>query len=46
MRKRIAAVPILVGLAALVLAAPASATPPDRFHSSDSGSEPGFVQCS
>ena len=45
MRKRIVAVPILVGLAVLALAAPASATPPDRFHSSDSGSEPGFVQC-
>jgi len=31
--------------AVLVLAAPASATPPDRFHSSDSASEPGFVRC-
>lgn len=32
-------------VAVFALAAPASATPPDRFHSSDSGSEPGFVQC-
>jgi hypothetical protein len=46
MSKRIAAFSILIGLSvALVPTAPASATPPDRFHSADSGSEPGFVQC-
>jgi hypothetical protein len=32
-------------IAVFALAAPASATTPVRFHSSDSGSEPGFVQC-
>jgi hypothetical protein len=34
-----------VGCAVFGLAAPASATPPDRFSFSESGSEPGFVQC-
>jgi hypothetical protein len=37
--------PMIAGCAVLGFAAPASATAPERFHSSDSGSEPGFVQC-
>jgi hypothetical protein len=32
-------------IAALVWAATALAAPPERFHSDDSGSEPGFVHC-
>jgi hypothetical protein len=36
---------MIAGCAVVGFAAPASATPPDRFHSSDSGSEPGFAQC-
>jgi hypothetical protein len=35
----------LGSVAAMAWANPASATPPERFHSSDSGSEPGFIQC-
>jgi hypothetical protein len=45
MRVRLLLLPAVVGCAVFGLAAPASATPPDRFSFSDSGSEPGFVQC-
>ena len=37
--------PVIVGCAVLGFAAPASAAPPERFHFSDSGSEPGFIHC-
>ena len=37
--------PVIAGCAALGFTAPANATPPERFHFSDSGSEPGFIQC-
>jgi hypothetical protein len=36
---------VIAGCAIFGFAAPASATPPDRFSFSESGSEPGFVQC-
>jgi hypothetical protein len=45
MRVRLLLLPAVVGCAVFGLAAPASATPPDRFSFSESGSEPGFVQC-
>jgi hypothetical protein len=35
----------VASVAAMASANAASATPPERFHFSDSGSEPGFVQC-
>jgi hypothetical protein len=37
--------PLIAGCAVVGLAAPANATPPDRFSFSESGSEPGFIQC-
>lgn len=37
--------PVIVGCAVLGLAAPASATPPERFSIPQEGSEPHFVQC-
>jgi hypothetical protein len=45
MKLRWLLVPAVVGLAALSLAASASATPPEMFHFSDSGSDPHFIQC-
>jgi hypothetical protein len=45
MKVRRLLVPVIAGCAVLGFAVPASATPPDRFSFSDSGSEPGFVQC-
>lgn len=45
MKMRGLLVPLLSGCAAFGFAAPASATPPERFNFSESGSEPGFVQC-
>jgi hypothetical protein len=45
MKLRRLLVPVVAGCAILGLPAPANATPPEMFHFSDSGSEPGFVQC-
>jgi hypothetical protein len=40
-----AAAAVILGCTMLGFAAPASATSPERFHDSGSGSEPGFIQC-
>jgi hypothetical protein len=45
MKLRWLVVPVVAGCAVLGLAAPANATPPEMFHFSESGSEPGFIQC-
>ena len=45
MKVRRLLVPVIASCAIFGFAAPASATPPDRFSFSESGSEPGFVQC-
>jgi hypothetical protein len=37
--------PVIVGCVVLGLAAPASATPPERFSFPQEGSEPHFLQC-
>jgi hypothetical protein len=45
MKLRRLLVPAVAGCALLGLAAPANATPPEMFHDSESGSEPGFAHC-
>jgi hypothetical protein len=45
MRARRLLLPVLAGCAAVTIATPATAMPPDRFSFSDSGSEPGFIKC-
>jgi hypothetical protein len=37
--------PVIAGCVAVGVAAPANATPPERFSFTESGSEPGFIQC-
>jgi hypothetical protein len=37
--------PLIAGCAAFGFAAPASATPPERFHDSGSDADPHFLQC-
>jgi len=45
MKARLTILVLLTALATLAFPAVASATPPERFSSSGSGSEPGFVHC-
>ena len=45
MKLRRLLVPVVASCALLGLAAPANAAPPEMFHFSESGSEPGFIQC-